>query len=212
MIRILFLLLLLFSTAGCASQPTAIPTSLPPTNTPLPSSTATSTATATSPPTDRPVPPVLAEQMDALHMAMFLIQLDAELLAEAAFRVQSGNLDSARLAGVLTAIAEYADTVDQIASGISVPDDLSPAWDEAFEAHAGTKAILSRWLNEQIEPEDVIAQMEAVRESAAHALQVGEQAIAQVFAFDTVELAAAREDALAGIVQQVFEPTPTAAP
>ena len=161
---------------------------------------------------DTPVPPELAEQLDALHMAMFLIQVDAELLAEAAFRVQSGTLDSARLVGVVAAIAEYADTVDQIGSGIPVPDDLSPAWDEAFEAHAETKAILSRWIDGEIEPADVIAQMEAVRESAAHALQVGEQAIAQLFALGTAGLAAAREDALAGIVQRVFEPTPTAAP
>jgi formylglycine-generating enzyme required for sulfatase activity len=139
---------------------------------------------------------------------MFLAQVDAELLAEAALRVQSGDLDSAGLVSVFTAIARYADTVDQVASGVPVPEALSSAWDEAFQAHTETRDILSRWSDEEIDPEHVIAELEAVRQSAAHALQVAEQWIAQMFAADTTGLAAAREKALARIVDQVFEPTP----
>jgi hypothetical protein len=210
--RILFLLLVVLFAAGCAGQTTAIATSLPATNTPLPSSTPTSPATATILPTVTPVPPELAEQLDALHMAMFLIQVDAELLAEAALRVQSGDLDSAGRVGVFTAIGQYADTVDQVASTVPVPEALSPAWDEAFEAHTETRTILSRWSNGEIDPEHVIAQVEAARQSAAHALQVAEQWFAQIFAADTTGLAAAREEALARMINRVFEPTPTASP
>jgi hypothetical protein len=204
---------------GCAPSPTPIATSEMPTPTlALPTATAIprtptlrtiTQATATVPATVTPKPAQLAEQLDALHIAMFLIQLDAELLGEAALRVQSGDLDGAGLGGVFTAIAQYADTIDQVASGFPVPEGLSPSWEEAFEAHMETRAILSRWSKAEIDPEQVIAQVEPVRQSAAHAVQVAELWIAQLVGGDTIGLAAARAKQLARMVDQVFAPTPT---
>lgn len=204
---------------GCAPSPTPIATSEIPTPTlalptataipPTPTSRTTPQPTATVPATVTPVPTELPEQLDALHMAMFLIQVDAELLGEAALRVQSGDLDKGGLGGVFTAANRYADTIDQVASGIPVPEGLSPAWDEAFEAHMETRAILSRWSNAEIDPEQVIAQVEPVRQSAAHALQVAELWMMQLVGGDTVGLAAARAKQLARMVDQVLAPITT---
>ena len=205
MTKLRFLFFPLLLAAACASAPTATPTPLP-TDTPLP--TATRTPAPTRTPTQEAVSPEVSEQLEAVHMSLFLIQVEAEIVTEAAVRTESGELDSAGLLGVLENLSTITQTVDQVAAGVQVPDEVAPAWEEALDAHAAIKDLLGQWLDDQIAPVDVITQMEPVRQAADEAMDVGWQSIARLLRVDAAGIEAAREDALAEIVEEAFVPPP----
>jgi hypothetical protein len=129
--------------------------------------------------------------LEAVHTALFLVQVDAEFLTEAAVRAESGELAGDALLSVLTDLVTYSGMVDQVAGAVAIPDDLASAWDEALQAHTETQSILGRWGDDEITPEELIREMEPVREMAAHAVETGEQAIAGVLGFDAAETEAA---------------------
>ncbi len=196
--------LLVLVAASCTSPPSATPT-LPPTDTPLSTSTRTPRPSLT--PTEG-VSAELSEQLEAIHVGLFLVQVDAEVLTEAAIRAESGELASDDLVRVLAELDRYGSMVDQVAAAVVVPEDLAAAWDEASRAHGETQSILGRWRGEEAAPEDVIREMEPIRGMALHAMEAGEQAIAETLGIDAAEIEAARENALAEILELAFQPAP----
>jgi Tol biopolymer transport system component len=140
-------------------------------------------------------------------MGLFLVQIEAEVVTEAAVRTEAGELDGEALQGVVTNLEGLTQMLDQLAS-MEVPDTLAAAWEESVEAYAQTGEILAQWLDGRIVPADVIGRMEPVRESAAHAMSVGSEVVAGIVGVSASEMAAARQPALAEIVGQAFAPPP----
>jgi Tol biopolymer transport system component len=215
-IFLLLFVFLLFSITGCTVAPTPTPTPVPPTNTPRPTSTSSPTAIATKIPTETPIPtgtPIptqLAEQLDVTFEMIFFIQVNAELVAEAASRVGAGELKSEEAFSILLVDTSLAKQLDRVIQGISIPDQLVEPWGEALEVHSNVKEILDRWFNGAITPEDVIAELESHRQSAGHATEAAQEVFATLLGLDAAEMTTAREDAIAAVIQQFLEPTPTA--
>jgi hypothetical protein len=202
-LRLFPVVLLLAACAAPTPSPTAVP---PPTDTRPPAATRTPSSTRT--PTEEAIPPEVAAELEAIHMGLFLIQVDAEVVAEAATRMVEGELDQAGLDGVFTNLQTYAQTVNQIAMGVHIPDEVSPAWEEALDAHSETMGVIGAWTADEIEAEDVLEQIEPIRASAAHAVQVGWEAIAGMVGVDPSEMERILETALAEIIPLAFEPPP----
>ena len=176
------------------SEPTSIPSPSP---TIMPSST--------------PIPPEISEAAKQTYLAMLLIQVESQLVYEAAARTQSGELSGFDQFGALLAIAALIEGADQSIPGISPPESLNAYWMELIEVHNQTKSLLSKWFNEEIDSSDVVESISPVLDTADENLLSVELKLADEFNFDVNEITSEREKVLSSL-PEIFEATPTPSP
>jgi Tol biopolymer transport system component len=218
------LLFYLLLATSCA-QPAPIETTpAPPSATPLPSVIPTDTPppTQTSSPTRTPVPtpllsktPLSADFMDQLHafyVIMFAIQLHTEIVSEAADRVLSEGLP---VEDAFTIIREKGLSTERLDSAmqilvnqqITVPEDLSAELTTLWQAHATATDVLSRWMDGEIQPDEVITELKPVLATVETAIGSAEGTIGKLVDQNGKVLTEARQGQLSAQVNQVF-PTP----
>ena len=170
--------------------------------------TATQSPSPTFTPTSTPIPPELSEAARQTYLAMLFIQIDAELIKEAAVRTQSGELSGVDQFGALLAIAALMEGVDQSLPDISPPESLQEYWSEITEIHEQTKGIMRDWFNEEINSSDVVEEISPLLSSLEQQLSRVENSLADEFNFDVNEITQAREEILES-VPEIFNSTPT---
>jgi hypothetical protein len=106
-----------------------------PTETPMP----TATPVATSTPTARPLPEALKEQILATWKPLVLIQVNVEMLAETARRVQAGELEGFESLGTILALAAMIKAADENLPQLEPMPELRETWDRMLAVHERSK-------------------------------------------------------------------------
>lgn len=197
------LLCTLLSLAACTGSPGAAQT---PTETTLPPASSTPTREPVKTPTSTPIPDQLAQELETIHMVMFLVQVDTELLSEAARRVDAEDLETDEALAIYTTVrAEYL-PVFQNTTGMPIPDELLEPWNDARQVLVLVAATYDQWSAGQIDPEGVLSQMQIARQSAVDALDAVVAEIGRIVGFDTdaQEVRAANEAAIDTILREAF--------
>ena len=209
--------------AGACAQPPVIennplPLTSPiePSNTPIPTHQPTQTRArpAISSPTEIAIPSELMEQLHTFWEIMVFIQWHSGLVAEAADRVQSGELEMEE-AEVIVRDNDF--TTEQLDGSIellakkqiTVPEAFSAEWAELLKAHSTTTGIFSRWIDQEIEAQQVIAEMQPVQKTVEAELVSAEAKIARMIGLHETELTQIRLRNIPPRIVSVFEPQAT---
>ena len=158
--------------------------------------------------TPSPLPEEISEAIRQTYLAIFLIQIDAQLVEEAASRTQSGDLTGFEQVGALLAIAALIEGVDQSLAEIMPPESLTDHLGDARLVHGQTKSLLAEWFNDEIDSAEVSAGMGPILLDAERVIAGAEQTLAEVFGFDLDQLAEERQETLDSL-PDIFESTPT---
>jgi hypothetical protein len=163
-----------------------------PTETPMP----TATPVATSTPTARPLPEALKEQILATWKPLVLIQVNVEMLAETARRVQAGELEGFESLGTILALAAMIKAADENLPQLEPMPELRETWDRMLAVHERSKGILADWYNEEVDSGQVIRRTEPLLAEAESALSSAERTLAREYGLPTEELKAVRQELL----------------
>ena len=223
-----FYILIAFLLAACGSTPATqnqvqnIPSSMTVapapsstyTLTPLPTDTPIPTTTPTPLPTHTPTPLPTEVQGQLLQTYKFLvfIELNVNLLNETATRVNSGELSGPSSFGTILALSIVVNAVEEGIPDIVPLEDLKPYWEDALAVHAGTKDILSRWLNDEIDSAKVMEEIGPFIEQIDKINSDAEHTLSKEYGFDSAELASTRDGVMQSIGELFATPTPTAVP
>lgn len=198
------------------SQPTA--TSVP-TDTPVPTDTVVPTDTPSPTPIPSPTPTMAAtalpedlrEQILETWRPLVVAQMNAEMLMEAAVKVQAGDLAGFESLGTLIVLAAFAEAVDESLPTVEPMPELQGSWNKMLTVHERTKETLSAWYNDEIDSAQVIEEVEPLVSDAESALTSAERVLANEYGLPTEELNAARQELLQEM-RDVIAATATPAP
>jgi len=167
-----------------------------PTNTALATRTLKPTEAANPTPTPTRLPAKLAEQIVQNYEALEFMQATTILLNEMAGDVQAGKLSSEEAHGSLLALAALSRQISGVITQTVVLAPLQADWERAIVVHQKTTDILSRWLNQKIEPGAVLSEAEPLLAEIEAALVNAERTLETLYGFDANLLARQRHAAM----------------
>jgi len=180
-------------TPTATSTPTDTPTA---THTPTPASTATPT----------PLSEDLRNRILETYQLIFHTQVNAEMLSEAAARVQAGELTGFDALGATLALVGLMEGVDQGYAERKPLDLLTSPYADAQEVHETLKDILARWWNEEIDSTQVLTEVEPELTRIDGIVGGAERTLARTYGFDMEEMAQYRQEVLDSI-PDMLKPT-----
>jgi hypothetical protein len=137
--------------------------------------------------------------------------MNAEMLAETAVRVQTGELEGFESFGTLLVLAAIIEAVDESLPELEPMPELKGLWEEMLVVHERTKEVLSAWYDDEIDSTQVIAEVEPLLADAESALEDAERTLAREYGLPTDELKAVRQELvreMRDIVAGVATPAP----
>jgi hypothetical protein len=187
------------------STPTV--TSTPrPTNTPQPTPTPVDTSTPT------PMPEDVIASIQHNYAAFILAQTEAVLLNETADRVNTGKLTGFDSLGAVIAAGMLSKVVDESLPQVVQLDALKDNWAEIMSNHAKTRALLTKWLNKEIDSGAVVQGMTPILAAIDATMKNAEEVLSRQYGISRDALAKIREDAKKSLADAFSTKTPTAKP
>jgi DNA repair ATPase RecN len=93
----------------------------------------------------------------------------------------------------------------------AVPEALESDWEKALAIHAKTKDYLQQWKNQDIEPQQVTAEMKPLMSELDTIIKDVQKVMSVKYGFDIDELIQQQQDSLAN-VERIFGPATTPTP
>ncbi|MFO7169891.1 MAG: hypothetical protein DIU80_017860 [Chloroflexota bacterium] len=188
-------------------------TPAPPNAVPAPSTAPAPTAVPTA-----PARPAFDEQTRQGYMTLVLLQGSVVTAEDLATRVQSGELDGFGALGQMIAVGVLLKAVDEALAEDAPAAALETAWEEARTIAPDVGALMARWSDQELSAAEIPAELAPITERVEQMLATAERDLSAVYAVDAAELRQLREEAMAGLREQLratpepAEPEPTPEP
>jgi tetratricopeptide (TPR) repeat protein len=178
---------------------------------PTQTSTPKNVATLTPISGNTPIPTEMTGQIWQAYGAMVFIQINATFLNEIATRIQAGVFDDLQKTSAIQFLESFIQQADSMISQSAVPEALESDWEKALAIHAKTKDYLQQWKNQDIEPQQVTAEMKPLMSELDTIIKDVQKVMSVKYGFDIDELIQQQQDSLAN-VERIFGPATTPTP